>query len=230
MAEQLAPYLDQPERGFDEDYEDYMLPVLTRFNGRPQVSPQGQLIYAFPELQTTTSEWRSQSVESYLEESEWQFSQASGGQITWAVGLGVVNLLLALVFGALIWDPSLVGTGDAVNTAAEFVGFVAGLFPLLLAYALGFFVIPGIRYFALQGRNQKIRDRNRQRQQRARLMQDDAPELSDKLDYAKQFAKEMVLNPEAIAYSTDKDLIEQEVEQKDKLDQEWQQKLEAEQS
>ncbi|MEM8605227.1 MAG: hypothetical protein AAGF24_15515 [Cyanobacteria bacterium P01_H01_bin.121] len=230
VAEQLAPYLDQPERGFDEDYEDYMLPVLTRFNGRPQVSPSGQLIYAFPELQTTTSEWRSRAVEPYLQEEEWEFSQASSGQITGAVTLGAVNLALAVVFGLLIWDPSVLGSGDAVSVAAEFVGFVAALFPVLLAYALGFFAIPGIRYFSLQGRNRKIRDRNTQRRQRAQLVDDRSPELVQKLDYAQKFATEMVINPEAIAYSTDQDLIEQEVEQKDKLDQEWQQRLEAEQS
>jgi hypothetical protein len=62
VAEQIAPYLDDLGRGFDREYEHYMLPVLTRFNGRPQVSPDGQLVYHFPDLQVTATERRTTSV------------------------------------------------------------------------------------------------------------------------------------------------------------------------
>ena len=65
-----------------------MLPVLTRFNGRPEVSPTGQIIYHFPELQVSAQQQQSKSVSAYLKESLWRFSQASSGQIMLAAGLG----------------------------------------------------------------------------------------------------------------------------------------------
>ncbi|MEO0491698.1 MAG: hypothetical protein AAFZ49_19420, partial [Cyanobacteria bacterium J06659_2] len=48
VAEQIAPYLDDLGEGWANEYEDYMLPVLSHFNGRPEVSPDGQIIYHFP--------------------------------------------------------------------------------------------------------------------------------------------------------------------------------------
>jgi hypothetical protein len=52
-AEQIAPYLDDLGSSLAQEDGDDMLPVLTRFNGIPQVSPQGNIIYHFPELQVT---------------------------------------------------------------------------------------------------------------------------------------------------------------------------------
>ena len=53
IGEQIAPYLDNLGQGFDREYENYMLPVLMKFNGILEVSPTGQLVYHFPDLQTT---------------------------------------------------------------------------------------------------------------------------------------------------------------------------------
>lgn len=68
IAEQITPYLDEIGSSVAQEYEDYMLPILTRFDGRPEVSPEGQLIYHFPELQTTAINSQSQSVPGYLKE------------------------------------------------------------------------------------------------------------------------------------------------------------------
>jgi len=61
VAEQLAPYLDAPPPKKDQEFnpniqESYMLPVLTRFNGVPEVTAEGEIIYVFPELQTSALE------------------------------------------------------------------------------------------------------------------------------------------------------------------------------
>ncbi len=45
VAEQLAPYT-----GHDEESEDWMLPILTRFEGAPEVSNRGNIIYVFPKF------------------------------------------------------------------------------------------------------------------------------------------------------------------------------------
>lgn len=43
-AEQIAPYLDELGTGYALDYEEYMLPVLTRFNGRPEVRDRKSVV------------------------------------------------------------------------------------------------------------------------------------------------------------------------------------------
>jgi len=43
-AEQVVPYLDDLGDGWAREDEDYILPVLTRFNGVPEVSPNGEII------------------------------------------------------------------------------------------------------------------------------------------------------------------------------------------
>ncbi len=93
-GEQIAPYVDEMDRD-----EDYMIPVLSRFNGYPEVSPQGEIVYYFPELQVMASRRQSEPISTagYLQEKLWRFSEAQGGQITLAAGLGVLNIIAAFV-------------------------------------------------------------------------------------------------------------------------------------
>ncbi|MGL5035219.1 MAG: hypothetical protein ACRC6M_15625, partial [Microcystaceae cyanobacterium] len=86
-AEQVAPYLDNITE-YNRENEDYILPVLAKFNGYPQVSPEGQLIYSFPELQVTAKQRKLTAISNYLNEKRWQFSQAGSGQIMMAIALG----------------------------------------------------------------------------------------------------------------------------------------------
>ena len=79
IGEQIAPYLDDLGKGFDREYENYMLPVLMKFNGIPEVSPTGELVYHFPDLQTTLKDApvKFARVPQYLRERNWKFSKAS---------------------------------------------------------------------------------------------------------------------------------------------------------
>ncbi len=149
VAEQIAPYLDKVGQGYAHEYEEYMLPVLSRFDGRPEVSPEGDIVYHFPELQTTVAEQRYKPVSAYLKEFPWQFSRASSGQIILAIGLGAVLLIGALALGKL-----LVG-GIAAAKIGGLVAFVQSIYWLLLGYGTAFLSIPFIRYFWIQWRNKK---------------------------------------------------------------------------
>jgi len=216
-AEQVAPYLDAT----DED-EDFMLPVLTRFHGRPEVSERGELVYFFPELQVTADERaRSRSVPSYLNEKLYKFSEASSGQLTLAGGLGGVYVALALVLGVLLQD------GTLAAELGGLVAFVASGYWLILAYGVAYLTVPLVRYFWIQRRNQKIQARNEARSQRARLVADPSPDLQQKLGYARQFAARTIVDRDDLAYSTERDLVEQELEQADKIDAEWRRRLES---
>jgi hypothetical protein len=219
-AEQLAPYLDDLGSGYDKEYEDYMLPVLSRFNGRPEVSPEGQIVYHFPELQVTAKQHRSKSVSAYLKEALWKFSQASSGQVAIAIGLGVANCAGALFLGSLLTDQALVAELGGL------IVFVDLIYPLLLGYGIAFLSIPLIRYFWVKWRNQKVEARNSQRQARAMLLNQANPEIQNKIVYAQRFAAETVVTADDLAYTTEQDLLDQEASNPDKTDAEWRRRLE----
>ena len=216
VAEQIAPYLDK----IDAD-EDYMIPVLARFNGYPEVSPEGEIIYYFPELQVMASSRSKRAVPNYLQEQLWRFTQASSGQKMLAIGLGGVNLILALVLGSLLQDPSV-----AIQLGG-IVAFVNSIYGILVGYAIAFLVIPLIRYFWIQGRNQKISNRNQNRESRASLLQQASDSLKQKLLFARQFAKQKVISDRDLAYTTEDDLLDQNIQNADKIDAQWQQRLES---
>ncbi|UZQ55905.1 hypothetical protein OOK60_07540 [Trichothermofontia sichuanensis B231] len=204
VAEQIAPYLDDLGSPSDQEYETYMLPVLARFDGRPQVSPEGGLVYHFPSLQVRAKQARSQRVSDYLREHRWPFTQATPGQAMGVIILAAVNLGGALILGGLL----------QTNPAdlQGFVGFVQSIYWLLLGYGVGVVVVPLVRYFWLQLRNRRVEARNWQRSQRTLALRSPSPALERKLRYAQQFATEVVISDRDIIYATDRDLLEQEAE------------------
>jgi hypothetical protein len=205
VGEQISPYLDDIGPGYAQEYEDYMLPVLTRFNGQPKVSPEGEIVYYFPELQITTRKRPRPPASKFLEELPWRFSAASSGQIILAVGLGGVNLVGALVLGNLLKTAAIAG---------GFIGFVQGIYWLLLFYGVGFLTIPLIRYFWIQWRNSKINIRNQSRASRAQLLAIADSKLKEKINFARQFASQKVIGQKDIAYTTEEELLEQEFNHK----------------
>lgn len=220
-AEQIAPYLDDIGEGEKRESEDYMLPVLTRFDGRPEVSPDGEIVYHFPELQTTAKALEPQSVPAYLRERLWRFSHASSGQLMAAIGLGAVNLVGALMLGSLLRG------GVVAAKLGGLVAFVQSIYWLLLAYGIGFLAIPLIRYFWIQLKNSRVEARNQKRQQQAVALNEADSALQKKIAYAQQFAAQNVITQENLVYTSETDLLDQEIERSDKIDDEWRRRLES---
>ncbi|BBD62385.1 hypothetical protein NIES2109_52250 [Nostoc sp. HK-01] len=221
VAEQIAPYLDDLGPGYKQEYEDYMLPVLIKFNGQPKVSSEGQIVYYFPELQVKASNTGRQSVPVYLEELPWRFSRADSGQIMLSAGLGMLNFVGALVLGNLLRD------GTVAAQLGGLVAFVQGIYWLLLAYGIGFLGVPLVRYFWIQWRNQKIVARNRDRVSRAKLLTNPDANLQQKIDYAQQFATENIIENKDLVYSTENDLLDQEIKNSAQIEAEWQKRLQS---
>lgn len=218
IAEQLAPYFDELSRTELED-ENHMLAVLARFNGYPKVSPTGELVYYFPELQVKAQARHKIPVAPYLAENRWTFTLAPTGQKFLAIGLGGLNFVLALVLGSLLKDPQMVAQ------IGGFIGFVAALYPLLMGYAIAFLGVPLVRYFWLQNRNSKLEIRNSERQNRATLLTTGYPEIQQKLTYAQQFAAQKILTAEDITYGTDQDLLDQKLQGRDDEAKDWERRL-----
>ncbi len=204
IAEQIAPYFDEIDRVSKEE-EDYIIPVLARFNGYPEVSPEGELIYYFPDLQVTANQQEKQSLDPYLQEKLWHFSNASSGQILGAIALGAANFILALVLGSLL-------QGDIAAQIGGLVAFVNSIYWILLGYGIAFLTVPLVRYFFVQWKNGKLEKRNYLRKQRAIELDRPDNKISQKIDYARQFAAQKVISSEDITYTTEQDLIDQEIE------------------
>ncbi len=219
VAEQIAPYIDNIGQGYAKEYEDYMLPVLTKFNGQPAVSPEGQIVYHFPELQTLAQQRYGQPVAAYLQELPWRFSAASSGQIMLATGLGALNFVGALVLG------NLLANGTVAAKLGGLVGFVHSIYWLLLGYGIAFLGVPLVRYFWIQWRNSQIAVRNQQRQERVRQLSQADPVLQQKIAYARQFAAETVIGDRDLAYTTETDLLDQEAGRSAQTDAEWRRRL-----
>ncbi|MEA5420774.1 hypothetical protein VB712_16195 [Spirulina sp. CCNP1310] len=226
VAEQIAPYWDR----VDED-EDFMLSVLARFNGYPEVSELGALVYYFPDLQVTAQEegedhyWEESQ---YLREEPWQFSRATQGQQTLALGLGLLNLGGALGLGYLLLSQRAIAFELFVRTLGIAWPAVWGIYGVLFAYGLGFLLIPGVRSLWLKARNPKLEQRNQERCDRAQRLTNPSPELTAKLQYAQTFATQKVLGRENLIYTTETDLLDQELSQSDRIDAEWRKRLEGE--
>jgi cell division protein FtsB len=196
VAEQLAPYLDDAST----EHEDYVLPALVRYNGQPEVSEAGEIVYRFPDLQVqaTAAAGRARPPE-WLDEALWRFSRATGGQITLAAGLGILNFLGAW----WLWF-----TLQGVYLPAR-LGWIEVLTPLLVLYGTLFLAIPAVRYFVLQQFNQGIRARNDRRAEFARRLREMNAALRKKLAFARQFARKQVIGDDDIIYTTEKNTFEQ---------------------
>jgi hypothetical protein len=197
IAEQIAPFLDDLGAGSDREYENYMLPVLTKFNGIPEVSPTGQLVYHFPDLQTTLKDDPTNftRVPQCLRERKWKFTKATPEQLNWSL----------ILFGA-----NLAGIGVlAILLRGAAISFAGGLLTVLALYGIGLITIPACRYFWVQYRDRQVRQRNHFRHQQVNLLQQNQ-DVPAKLDYAQQFAKQHRITDRDIVYTTEEDALAQE--------------------
>ncbi|CAK9198693.1 unnamed protein product [Sphagnum troendelagicum] len=224
-AEELAPFLDVPPYGEDtQTDESFVLPVLLRFDGHPEVDDKGNILYRFPSLQRTAVDWlgRRKATSSeglpnvYFSESQWNFSKASKVEQALVIGLGAFNLVGVIVLSGMLRDYSLVqqlrGSG--------LIPFATKILPLLQAYTATFFAIPAFRWFALQQKNAEIEKRNRARLGWVAALERAGLDLRAKLKSAREMAKRTVIGRERVIYSTEKDLAVQDYEA-----QEWEQRL-----
>lgn len=232
IAEQLRPYLDQCAGGVES--EDDVLPALVRFNGQPKVSPEGELVYCFPDLQVTAQERQapkrssaraassSDAVESFqqpllLKEHHWHFSMASRTQKTVA---GVLVGLLFFLSLALYHSVPIFAAGLAGLSA-----LVAGLAMAGMAYSSACFLIPLCRYLWLMKANASIAKRNASRRIWAYLLNQPSPATRRKLAYSQHFAAERNFDASQLAYTSEKDLVTQELEKDQSISVDWQNRL-----
>ncbi len=232
VAEQLAPYTLVESKN-----EDWMLPVMVRFNGNCDVSEKGNIIYNFPSFQQqfnastepnsatahpddlsamfqsyvkTKAAFQSKQaysnrLETYLKEHEWQLTHISDGSKA-----TIICFALVILLGG-IWLSTMTGL-------LPFIALIKPLLYAMSAYGALFLVIPGIRILMNSQRNQNIEKRNLIRAAAAAKLQQPDSNLKLKLKEAESSRRISIQesNREGIAFTTEKDSLEQEFEHPDK--------------
>lgn len=193
-AEQVSPYL----RNGRAD-EEGILPVLIRFDGIPEVTEQGNIVYMFPSLQVTAMDPKLAALPSCLQEEFWKFSKLSMERLQWVFFFAGANLCGAYaLWRHLDWFQPLIPYAAQVNW--------------LMMYAVFFMSFPIVRELLNNIRNVFIDANNRLRVRQAQALS--SRENQEKILAAQAYAqKKIVLSREQVYYSTGKDLLEQEFDQ-----------------
>lgn len=210
-AEQLAPYT-----GADPANEDAVLPVLTRFDGKPEVTESGNIVYTFPSLQATVQESELSVLPPYLKEWDWKFSNVPDGGLTPVFILGGVNFCGAFFllftamekyqynrYGEVIFNRF----GEALaNPMHPFLPLIQ----VLLVYGSLFLTVPAVRHLIQNNLNKKIEKRNLERKRNADLLQSPSDALLTKLAEAQEFKLDKrILTDANTVYDTSKDDMDQ---------------------
>ncbi|MBY0357926.1 MAG: hypothetical protein K2W82_07980 [Candidatus Obscuribacterales bacterium] len=199
VQEQLAPYLDpelNPEAG--------VLKVLQRFNGSPEVTESGNIVYVFESLRGAHLNKQPEKLEPFLEERKLEFSAYPASSLFFVFMLALIN------FAGSWWLFRHVATIHLLHDFVYLIDF-------LLAYGILFLLLPACRLLVNAVINGGIEMRNQWRLSQAEELHPPKLELKKKLEEAKWLAGTMVKAPQnKLTYTTSKDLLEQLTERFDK--------------
>jgi hypothetical protein len=205
IAEDLAPLLDLETPPSASKADQGMLPVLLHFDGRPQVTEQGDLLYSFPSLQHRPEE-ASSSPQAHsmvddaslpLRERRIAFTHANKEQ-RWTYGVLVLSLFgLSLLL---------------LNWSLPLSGVLVGIAFFGLGYSLLLLALPLLRWFGWRRANAAIHQRNRWRQQWADWAQLHRDDLVSKRLEAARWRKSLARISDGMVYTTEQDLLTQPID------------------
>ncbi|HEY9733744.1 MAG TPA: hypothetical protein V6C89_17645 [Drouetiella sp.] len=202
-AEQLAPFT-----GADPANEDGVLPVLVRFDGKPEVTDSGNIVYTFPSLQVTAKGMSFAPLPTFLNEFDWEFTRVPASALVPVFILAGLNFFGAIFLVTHLWIPI-------------FHAF-SGLIHWLMIYGTLFLVVPMARYGVLRWLNGNIAIRNEQRSKYADALRNPPADVLKKLAEARHYRiGEKKVRADDLVYRTDRDVIDQDFNHEDqKFDEE----------
>ncbi|KAL3916745.1 MAG: hypothetical protein SGILL_005037, partial [Bacillariaceae sp.] len=190
--------------GLREDASSREIQNLLRINGIPSRGARDKkdliniLETALPPMSFDEEEDLMQSDPSMLQEREYKFSLAPAFNKFGAGALGVVNLGGALYLGNLLSQYAAMGI-----RLPSFLGVAQSLYPLLLAYAVLFNVIPIARNVWISSQNAKIEQRNKARRKWRERALKPGKAIIRKLKAATKFAQnKKLIKGEDVVYDT----------------------------
>jgi hypothetical protein len=237
-CEQLAPYT-----GKDPKDEDWVLPILVRFNGSPEVTESGHIIYVFPSfqphlvgtsapngslhdlpLQASPTDGRATLDELralYRNHLAHQPETPAANQPTMRLDKYLPEKpweFMSIPEESIVWICIWAGFVLCLSTWLLFhLALVHPFAPLvcaLFAYGCFFVVVPAVRWLIVQQINNGITVRNEKKLEYTAMLANPPKELASKLEFARQIrASGVRTGAENIVYTTDKDSLEQEFDQ-----------------
>jgi len=236
-AEQIAPFT-----GLDPKNEDWMIGVMQRFNGSPEVTEAGHIIYVFPAFQSVSQQQPNTALGSAKQEDfapdnlSHLFNQHIGRQkamkASQSRGLALEGFLpenewqfMSVEGGQLF---GIIAFGMVVLFGSIFLIFNMSLVPvlytlqpllyILFGYGLLFFLIPALRFPIFRLINDGIIERNDKKMAFAVALKNPTPELSDKLLEARKVRfSGLPKGPDNTIYTTEKDALDQPDDLDDKF-------------
>jgi hypothetical protein len=227
-SEQVAPYLES-----SADNEDWMLPVLLRFNGIPDVTESGHIIYSFPAFQQHTGTQQPTNIpKEETAVSVDQLRALYSGHLQRQKIINQSESHKHAVEPYLKEDRWTLGNFESGDLWAifSFAGFamVGSLvllahpamlplaqvvIPLLVAiciYGSLFFVVPALRLIINRRMNERIEARNDNRLECSAKLASPSRELQQKLEEARSLGiHSLSTGDEHVVYTTQKDALEQ---------------------
>lgn len=212
IAEDLAPLLELPDCPSDPDRrrdmaDAAMLPVLLRFDGRPEVSEEGDLIHRFPSLLAAADPEPGRACQPRqlpagpvppLRERAIRFSR-TGVEHRVAYGIAVGALL--------VFSPWLLAITPAWLPAVAWLARFAIVYGLLLV------LVPLARLPLQRLRNRAIAARNARRRTWAHVARAAFPELRRRRAAARRLAAAGGGRPAPrVVYDSGRDLLEQSLD------------------
>lgn len=206
-AEQLAPFLDG-----DTSDSGMVMSALAQFNGHPEVTKSGFIVYVFPDyiseqslVQQEQQPQNEKEQESYLKEENWKFSNFP------PVNLANVLMLAIFNFCGSWWLFKHIATINLLH-------HLAALIDVLLTYSIILLVIPAVRFLILLVLNQRIDSRNEKRKAAAELVKQPQGEILKEIEEAKAIQSEhaqLLRVDSKIIFDSGKDSLEQKFENTD---------------
>lgn len=203
-AEQLAPFLDG-----DTSDSGMVMSALAQFNGHPEVTKSGFIVYVFPdyisEHPLVQQQKYEKEQENYLKEENWKFSNFPP--------LPLINVLMLAIFNfcGSWWLFKHIATINLLH-------HLAALIDVLLTYSIILLVIPAVRFLILLVLNQRIDSRNEKRKAAAELVRQPQGEILKELEEAKAIQSEhaqLLRVDRKIIFDSGKDSLEQKFENTD---------------
>jgi hypothetical protein len=190
IREQLAQFT-----GADDQQGGDVFPILVHFDGRPEVTNTGNIIYTFPSLLLTVDNTvREGGCASPEEEPRYEFSDIPDTRV------GMMRLYVSInliVYIGLLYFSNSLGSPLWIRVLDYYC----------LTFSILFCVYPLCRVLVIKLLNIPIDQRNYRR----RAAVANATDLRQKLDEAYAYQKQLIdISNEKIIYGTDKDLLEQQ--------------------
>ncbi len=192
LPEHLSPYT-----GEDPDDEKMLFAILAKFNGMPQVSNTGNIMYVFPSMQKRSEITSYGLLPPLLERKRWTFTTLKKDELKKVMGMGALNFVMALTACIFLVRPS------NLNSASF-------LFLFLCFYALLFMTIPALRLLYTFEKNRMVTKKNERTRQYESLLGNPPAALAQRLEEAEEMRAALAVNGDtSIVYSTKTDYLEQ---------------------